>query len=218
MNSSEIVGLFRQEMNDEAAPYLWGDALVYSYLDTAQKNFCRWTDGIEDSDTLAITRATIAAGDEWVTLDPRVLKVREVVNVATGRPYKIFNMETAAENGVIFNGRQGRIEAFVTGLSKLKLRAWPRAVEDTDIELRVFRLPLETITDVGEQTLEIDEHHHYHLLLGMKALAYRRPDVETYDRTKADECDAQFRAYCAQSRNEQTRVRRSIGTVSYGGL
>lgn len=218
MNSSEIVGLFRQEMNDEAAPYLWSDVLVYSYLDATQKNFCRWTDGIEDSDTLAITRATIAAGGEWVALDPRVLKVREVVNVATGRPYKIFNMETAAENGVIFNGRQGRIEAFVTGLSKLKLRAWPRAVEDTDIELRVFRLPLETITDVGEQTLEIDEHHHYHLLLGMKALAYRRPDVETYDRTKADECDAQFRAYCAQSRNEQTRVRRSIGAVSYGGL
>lgn len=218
MNSSEILALFRQEMNDEATPYLWSDSLVFTYLDTAQKNFCRWTDGIEDSETLAVTRATIAIGDEWVTLDPRVLKVREVVNAATGRPYKIFNMETAAENGVVFNGRQGRIEAFVTGLSKHKLRAWPRANESTSIELRVFRLPLNPITDVGDQTLEIDEQHHYHLLLGMKALAYRRPDVETFDRTKADECDAQFRAYCAQALNEQTRARRSIGVVSYGGL
>lgn len=218
MNSTELVELFRQEMNDEAAPYLWGDALVYAYLDAAQKSFCRWTDGIEDSVTPAVTQATLNVGEEWVTLDPRVLKVREVVNAVTGRPYKIFNTETAAENGVVFNGRQGRVEAFVTGLVRLKLRAWPRAAEITSIELRVFRLPLEPITDAGDQALEIDEQHHFHLLLGMKALAYRRPDVETFDRTKADECDAQFRAYCHQALNEQTRVRRAIGTVSYGGL
>lgn len=218
MNSTELLDLFRVEMTDTAKPYLWADEAVFSYMDTAQKNFCRWTDGIEDSTTPAITQATIAAGDEWVTLDPRVLKIREVVNVATGRPFKLYNTETAAEQGIYFRGLEGRVEAFVTGLTKGKLRAYPKPTEDTDIELRVYRLPLESITDVGDQTLEVDEQHHYHLLTMMKALAYRRPDAETYDRAKADECEVQFRAYCAQARNEQTRVRRSIGVVSYGGL
>lgn len=218
MNSSEILALFREEMNDEATPYLWSDTAVFSYLDTAQKDFCRHTEGIEDSFTPAITRATIAAGVEWVPLDTRILKVREVVNVATGRPYKVYNMETAAEKGVVFDGRQGRVEAFVTGLTKHKLRAWPKPAEDTDIELRVFRLPLDAITDAGDQALEIDEQHHRHLLLGMKALAYRKEDVETFNRQKAADLDAEFRAYCAQCKREQGRLRRDVGTVSYGGL
>lgn len=218
MLSADIIAVFREEMNDEATPYLWSDTLLYSYLDIAQKDFCRRTEGIEDSATPAIAQATILAGEEWVTLDPRILKVRAVTNAATGRPFKVFNAETAPENGVVFNGRAGAVEVFVTGLTKHKLRAWPKAAADTSIELSVFRLPLDTITDAGDQTPEIDEQHHYYLTLGMKALAYGKEDAETFNRSKAEEYDARFRAYCAQARREQGRLRRDVGTVSYGGL
>jgi len=66
MNSSDALEVFREEMNDEATPYLWSDSLVFRYLDQAQKNFCRWTEGIEDSTTTAITQATVTAGVDWV--------------------------------------------------------------------------------------------------------------------------------------------------------
>ena len=72
MNSSDALEVFREEMNDEATPYLWSDGLVFRYLDQAQKNFCRWTEGIEDSTTTAITQATVTAGVDWVELDKRV--------------------------------------------------------------------------------------------------------------------------------------------------
>lgn len=218
MTSSELLDLFREEMNDVAQPYLWSDAIIFAYLDATQKTFCRLTEGIEDSTTTAVTQAVLDAGEEWITLDPRVLKVREVVDASTGRPYKIFNMETATEYGVLFNGRQGQIEAFVSGLSKHKLRAWPIPTAQTTVRLRVFRLPLEAITDAGDQSLEVDEQHHFHLLTGMKALAYLKEDVETFNKTKASEHDTRFRAYCEQSRREQGRVRREVGTVLYAGL
>lgn len=218
MNSSEALEVFREEMNDEAEPFLWSDSLVFRYLDQAQKNFCRWTEGIEDSSTVAITRATLLATEEWVTLDPRVLKVREVVNLATGRPYKVHNMEDAARLGVVFNGRAGAVEAFVTGLEKHKLRAWPTPVATTNLEMRVFRLPLETITDAGDQEFEIDEQHHMALLLWAKSMAYGKEDIETFDRSKRDDYEARFRAYCADAKREQGRVRRNVGTVAYGGL
>lgn len=217
MNSSEALEVFREEMNDEAAPFLWSDSWFFRALDEAQKNFCRWTEGIEDASTPAITQATILAGDEWVDLDKRVLKVREVVNVATGRPYKVHNMEDAVRLGVVFGGRVGQIEAFVAGLSKQKLRAWPQPTEDTDIEMRVFRLPLVGITDAGDEEFEIDEQHHQPLLLWVKSRAYGKEDIETFNRSKRDDYETRFRVYCEAAKREQVRLRHTVGTVAYGG-
>ena len=145
-------------------------------------------------------------------------KVREAVDVVTGRPYEIMNMEKASLNGVHFNGNPGPLKLFVTGLERGKLRAWPMPAEDSVVELRVFRLPLARITDAGDQNLEIDEQHHNALLLWMKHLAFSKQDAETFDRGKADECEGRFRAYCHAALKEQERARRNSGTVVYGGL
>ena len=60
MNTTELLAVFRQEVFDLETPYLWSDALVYTYIDEAQKQFCRDTYGIEDSSsfTLAIAIGT----------------------------------------------------------------------------------------------------------------------------------------------------------------
>ena len=103
-------------------------------------------------------------------------------------------------------------------MEKHKLRAWPLPFDDATVELRVFRLPLEPITDIGDQELEVDEQHHNALLLWMKHLAFSKQDAETFDRGKADECERRFRAYCHAALKEQERARRNSGTVVYGGL
>jgi hypothetical protein len=218
MNSTELLETFRDEMNDVATPYLWSDLLVYRYINDAQEMFCRLTEGIEDSSTPDICRLEVTAGEDWCPVSRKVLKVREAVNVATGRPFGIMNMEKASEKGVHFNGNPGPVKLFVTGLEKSKLRAWPMPAEDVTVELRVFRLPLVTITDDGEQPLEIDEQHHLSLLLWMKHKAYGKEDAETFDRRKSDDYEQRFYTYCAQARKEQERARRSTGTVMYGGI
>lgn len=218
MNSSEILETFREEMNDEAEPYLWPDRLLFRYLDEAQKNFCRFTEGIEDSATAEITRLSITAATEWYDVDKRVLKVREAADVATGRSYKVYNAEEATDAGVLFDGRTGPLRALVAGLTKNKLRAWPVPNANSTVELRVFRLPLLPITDAGDEELEIDEQHHMALLMWMKHRAYGKEDAETFDRSKRDDFEERFRRYCAEAKAEQGRLRHQAGVVHYGGL
>lgn len=218
MNSTDLLDTFREEMNDAEAPYLWSDTLLYRYMNDAQEMFCRLTEGIEDSSTPSICRLDVVATTEWYPISKKVLKVREAVDVATGRPYDVMNMEKASKQGVLFNGYPGPLKLFVAGLEKHKLRAWPKPTDDVSVELRVFRLPLVTITDDGDQAFEIDDQHVLSLLHWMKFKAYGKEDAETFDRRKSDEYEQRFYAYCANAKKEQERARRSTSTVFYGGL
>jgi hypothetical protein len=218
MNSTEILEVFREEMNDAVAPYLWSDALIYRYLDDAQKMFCRKTEGIEDSSTAEITRLEVVPATDWYATDRRILKVRKAYEVATGREIPIVNMEVAGKEGLRFDGRPGPMKALVTGLEKNKLRAWPMPSTAMLVDLSVFRLPLVTITDDGDQELEIDEQHHLSLLMWMKHKAYGKEDAETFNRRKSDDYEMRFLAYCVEARKEQERARRNTGTVMYGGI
>lgn len=217
MNSTQIVDLCRAELYDQEQPYLLSDELMYSYLDDAQKWFCRLTDGIEDSRTVSVSRLAVVPDQEWYPTSSLILKVRGANRLDNGRTIEIVNSEKADQLGVVFDGRQGPLKLFVAGLDKNHLRAWPKPNETVGVELRVFRLPLEEITG-GAQDLEIDSHHHRHLLLWMKHLAYGNHDVELFDKRKGDEYRAMFEAYCFKALKEQGRARRSVGTVTYGGI
>lgn len=218
MNSTELLEAFREEMKDVEVPHLWSDADIFRYLDDAQKMLCRLTEGIEDSSTADVCRLNVVPGTEWYPLSQKILKVREAVNTTTGRPYGVVNMEKASLQGVLFNGHPGPLKLFVTGMEKHKLRAWPMPADSATVELRVFRLPLKPITDAGDQTLEVSEHHHNALLLWMKHLAYLKQDADAYDKNAASEFEAAFRTYCHAALKEQERARRNVGTVVYGGL
>ncbi len=217
MTSDELLAVFRAETTDNTVPYFWADSLLYVYMNDAQKMFCRLTEGIEDSSTTSICRLAVAANTEWYPTSKLILKVREATDTTTGRPYDIVNAEKASEQGIVFRGQIGPLRAFVTGLEKSKLRAWPMPNAATTVELRVFRLPLENIEGAG-QDFEIDEQHHLALLLWMKHRAYGVEDADVFNRFKSEEYEQKFRAYCAAARVEQERARRSTGTVSYGGI
>lgn len=215
MNTTELLSVFREEMNDQAKPYLWNAPLFFSYLDEAQSQFCRLTEGIEDASSL-LTQLTLAAGTSWLPISPKVLKVRAATLDTTGAPIPVYSAEEAPRRGIRFDARTGPLRALVFGMEKSKLRAWPTAHADTPLSLQIFRLPLEALTD-DDQPLEIDEQHHLPLLHWVKFRAYSKDDVETYDPRKAEQNEQRFYAYCANAKREQGRARHSAGTVAYGG-
>lgn len=288
MNSTDLVDQFRSEMSDAVAPFLWSDALVYGYINDAQRMFCRLTNGIADSRTPAVTQLAIKPSVEWYDLHKSILKIRTTTRGDTGRDLDTINPERMAQVGVRFDRTVGYVKYLVQGLEDHAVRAWPvpnamtrtagqaagatltgatmlplvstagvysgQSVSGTGIaplttvlsvigntlelslpttadiadlapidvdltaHLSVFRLPLVTITDDGDQALEIDEQHHLHLLLWAKHLAYDKQDAETFDRRKSDDFAARFRMYCADVKKEQDRARRVVGTVAYGGI
>lgn len=217
MDTTALIATFRSEMSDEAAPYLWSDSLVYSYFDDAQSMFCRKTNGIADSRTVAVTRLSVVPGTDWYTLHKGVLKIRTATRADTGIDVQVLNPERLSQHGYRFDGRAAPLKALVQGLEDHAVRAWPVPNETVTVNLSVFRLPLVALTGAG-QALEIDDQHHRHLLLWVKHLAYDKQDAETFDRRKSDDFATRFETYCAAVKKEQDRARRVVGAVAYGGI
>lgn len=217
MDSTALLSLFRAEVRDQAEPYLWSDVEIFSYIDDAQKMFCRLQGGIADASS-AVTQLLVSADDVFAPISPLILKLRGARRSDDGRDIEILNFEDlqAGHDGVRLDYTVGDIKALVVGVEANKVRLVHIPREDQYIELIVYRLPLGTITAAGQQ-LEIDEHHHRHLLHWMKHLAHQKQDAETYDRGRADMFRAEFLAYCDQAKAEREKREHKYRTVAYGG-
>lgn len=218
MDSTGAVSLFRREMSDEIAPFLWSDEDAYGYLDDAQKMFARLTGGLPDASS-SLTRIDFGIDQPDFELSPLILKVRSAYRVSDGRPINVINYENMEREGLRFDGRKGPVNTLVIGAdSKLAYLMPIPSIEDA-IQMLVDRLPLCSIDlDNAPQRLEIDEHHHRHLLDRMKELAYGKQDAETFDKTKSEEFGARFLSYCSMAKLEKERRKHKPRTVAYGGL
>lgn len=221
MNSTALHDLFRSEVRDDSAPYLWSSPEIYSYIDDAQKMFCRLQGGISDASS-AITSLTVSANTTFVSISPLILKLRAATLQSDYSNLEILNYEDVQptrENprpDYRMDNTRGRVEALVTGVEPNKVRLIRIPDAEQTINLVVYRLPLVGITGPA-QNLEIDEHHHRHLLLWMKHLAHQKQDAETFDRGRSDAFSAQFVAYCDQARSERERREHKFRTIAYGG-
>lgn len=212
MNTTELLAQFRTEVVDIELPYLWSDALIYTYIDEAQKQFCRFTEGIEDARTFTLQ---IQPNISWYDIDPAILKIRSAHDSATGREIPIIATEKMSNMGLWFDGATGPIKALIAGLEKGSLRALPVPSVASVVELRTFRLPYD-VAPGGE--FEIDAQHVLNLLYWVKYRAYSVQDADASDKGRADLNRKEFEMYCARARSEQGRVRRPVSTVAYGGI
>lgn len=213
MNTTELLAVCRQEVYDTVAPYLWEDALLYTYIDDAQKQFCRLTYGLEDARSFKVTIK--ADGTVWYPVSPAILKIRDATNAATGAPVPLIAVEKMAASGIRFDGTTGALRALITGMERNMLRAHPVPSEAATVDLGVFRLPVDV---AAGDDFEIDAQHILNLLFWVKYRAYSVQDAEAGDPKKAASCKADFEAYCAKAKVEQSRVRRPVSTVTYGGI
>ena len=213
MNTTELKDVIRQEVYDTEAPYLWSDALIYTYIDDAQKQFCRETDGIEDSRSFKL--AIKADGTVWYAIHPSILKLRGAINPANGHPVSMVAVEKMADNGLSFDGTVGPLRALITGMEKGYVRALPIPNVASVVELHTYRLPTEV--SAGDD-FEIDTQHVLNLNMWVKHRMYSVQDAETRDDKKAATNKAEFLAYCAKAKSEQGRLRRPVSVVTYGGI
>ena len=227
MNSTALLALFRADVRDEAEPYLWSDAEIFSYMDDAQKMFCRMQGGIADA-TSAITQLAVTAGTEFSSLSPLILKLRAARDANTGRDIELLNYEdiqfgrsgVVCDYGVLsgykLDSTPGEVRALVEGMEPNKIR-WVRIPsQDITVKILVYRMPLQSITGAN-QSLEIDEHHHLHLLHWMKHLAHQKQDAETYDRGRAEQFRTEFIGYCDRAKAEREKREHKFRTIIYGG-
>lgn len=212
MTNTELLALFRIDVDDLEATYLWSDTSVYGWIDEAQKQFCRDTQGIADARSF---RLNISVAKQWYAVDPRILKIRGAMNQATGAEVPLIALERMGTHDMVFNGATGVIKALITGMEKNQLRAYPVPNATATVELHTFRLSTDMAT--GDD-FEIDAQHVRNLLMWVKHRAYGVQDSEVYDKNKSANFKAEFGAYCRRVIDEQSRLSHIAGTVAYGGI
>jgi len=232
MNSGELYSLFRSDVADMAAPYLWTDTEVYTYMNDAYTMFVRMTGGIPDA-TSSITRIPVVVGQRDASVSPLILRFRQAYLLSNGAEVKIINEQDIAslvkeDYGVlqrlIIDNSAGQVRYMVIGLERSQsagLVRWIQtpAVAD-EVGLVVYRLPRDTLNEGNDEFTfsEINAEHIEYLLLHMKARAYGKQDAETFDRGRRDSYKAEFAEYCAGAVAEWDRYKHKTRVVAYGGL
>lgn len=222
MNAAELVDRLRSDLDDVAEPYLWSNTELYSYVDAAQKMFCRQTEGLPDVLPMNLVVGVDGAGQEWYERDPRILKVRGVrridhTNPSIGRGVSVLSFAQFQRTCQYYDSRSGPVQVLVDGERKGFFRAYPVPSVADLLELTVLRLP-DTLGDGSDAELEVDEMHHLYLLDGAKSLAYLKQDSQTLDKAAANDAKQRFEAYCFRCKQEQSRTEFGVGNVAYGGI
>ena len=225
MTVDELLGLFRRDVSDTVAPYLWDDVELLSYANDAVLTFVRLTGGIPDSTTPAVTQIPILAGVSTAKVSPLILNFRSAYLVSNGRKLEIINgAEVPLNNPTGFNGignpvndRPGDVRFIEIGVERGLGRWVSKPLVNDTCQLSVFRLPINQLI-AGGQITEIGTEHHRALMLHMKYLAYAKHDGETFQQARSEQQRQLFEQYCQRATDEWDRYKTKVRIVAYGGL
>jgi len=236
MTPEELVELFRLAVDDtDANDPLWSSLEAYSYLDEAQKQFARKTDYFSDASTPNIVQAPITANDPWVSISPRITRLRSAqLASSAGRLAFVtlaeMEVETSPAGGYPsplgastdyqWMRATGTPVFAITDMERDKLRLVNIPTVADTLVLSVYRLPLLDITEESAALEIIETDYQRGLLFYMKHLAYSKNDVDTYQQALADRALAEANSFYIEAHRAVRRKLFSphVGVVRYGGL
>jgi len=220
MKLEQLVALFRAEVDDTAAPYLWTDPEVIDYAADAEMEACRRALLLIDSSTAATCQYTVAPGASVVTLDTRVLYIGRAKISGQNTPLSRRLVEFMDADKPGWESDTGTPEAYITDWETGKIRLYPAWTAGGTLNLTVARLPLTEMDDLGGDEPEIRPEFHRSLRFWMLYRAYSKKDRETEDPEKAQAnlalFEAEFGPRSSALAEEQRRMQqvyeRYIGT------
>lgn len=213
MNSTTLLEYWRSQIVDNNRPYLWTDDDAFVFMNEAQNEFCRKTEGIPDASTSEVISVPVETGEIFADVHKSILAFRQAVLVSTGRKLDIKNHTEISR----WDNSTGSVTAMIVGLENHRVRWDYTPLVDDEVTLLVYRLPLTTIDDF-DQELEVEDKHHASLSFWMSHLAYLKQDTETFDKQASDRAKANFYEYCEKVHEEQKRYRQKPRVVHYGGI
>lgn len=213
MLPSELLELFRLELDDTQEPYFWSDGEFYTYLNEAHDLFVRLIGGISDRRS-PLTKVSYKAGDQFKKFDPRILRIKGATNEKQ-KILGIYNFDNfdgrsrgddygASYVDGIDDTKTGELQYLITDVDAKEFQLYPIPESDGYIRLFVSRRPLDKI-EGGSSEFEIDEHHQLNLLNWVKYKALSKQDAETFDSEKA----AAFRLAFSEWTVEASREKRA---------
>lgn len=192
MKLGELLAMVRRdELDDEASPYLWSNASLIEYAEDAENEACRRASLLRDATTTAICRITLVAGTAQYDLDPRVIRLRRVRLTGNTTPLRPMTTTELDECRPGWEDDTGDPVAYLTDWETGVLRLYPTPDAVGALELQVVRLPLVAMNDM-EDTPEINARFHRDLRHWIVKRAFSVLDSERQDKDRAREAEARF--------------------------
>lgn len=195
MNVADFIAAFRGELVDNNEPQFWSDEEIVAYLNEAVQEACERAFLIEDRATPAVCAITVQPGVDTYSLHASVFQIKRLT--FQGRPLEETSVEALDEGSPGWETRQGQPRGFIfeqtSGVQAARVRLVPTPNQAGTIALTVYRGTLKPLNS-GQDTAKPEIHERYHARLKdwIYCCAYLKQDVETLDKSRAAEFEAQF--------------------------
>jgi hypothetical protein len=231
----DLISTFRDEADDLKNPPLWSDSILTTWANEAQIEAFRRARLGKDASTAAICQYTLAQNAQFITLDPRIIFVKQL-NIAS-KPEPIPRAFAADLDRMLPGWNTGAtaggdIIAWCPDYTAGQL--WfssPSPAADA-VNLRVLREPLNpmrqlVLTTTGTTTStttaidpELNPRWQIKLIEWMKYRAFSKQDSETNDPEKAKTALAAFEAEFGKAHSAQDEMYSSeqYGHDGYDGV
>lgn len=191
MNLGELISQFRTQVDDTVTPKLgWKNPDLVVWFNEAENEACRRARLIVDSAS-DICQLSVAAGEESVELDPRIIYLRRVKMSGRNTPLWPTDFRDLDACAPGWQEVIGPVERYVRNWDTGVFRPYRIPEEDITITLTAVREPLRQMAGNGDKP-EIKPRYHMALIDWVKYRAYSVRDSELNNEALANEALARF--------------------------
>lgn len=184
MNLSELRTAFRDDVDDEVAPYLWSNDDFERYLNEAERQAAMRAHLLKDSTTGELCKINVLANTSLYELDTRVYSVERAKLSSEDVPLSQIGYQELDEKTAGWEDLTGTPTHFLTDWQEGYLRLYKTPDAVNTLWMTVIRLPMQDMTDDYDEP-EINFRYHEDLLHWVKYRAYLKKDPETLNEAEA---------------------------------
>jgi hypothetical protein len=216
--ADQLLLVFREEVGDTVAPYLWPDDICYTYMTEGCDALANDAQNIPK-----VLRLPYVAGTPTVNLPRSLLEIHSVRDVGSNRAIYPSNANDQSLGLVEDYGQQrlgpvdmfegsGKPATFVRDYERKALRLVP--IPDADGEIEIQGTATLSVPMAASMPLPYTEARDQRLVLTyMKWRAYSKHDAETEDLVRARKNENEFRIGVIERESQLRMYRRRPGVV-----
>lgn len=238
MYSHELLRDFRQDVYDLEEPPIWGDELLYRYLNDGLRRFVKDIGGIAETSG-EYSSLPVYRGEARVTLDPLVAHI-SAASFEDGhdplrchpehqpgdphRPHhhrhrslKIIDAPHRADSFPEAH-RFGRPHSLILGAAKGEALLVPIPEMDGTLYLSIARKAQGRIDGEGQEIIDVGDEYAPALIEYMKFRAFNVPDTDGFNPDGARQSWQLYERYVIDAKRDKNRLEYVPTGIRYGGL
>lgn len=199
MNLAGLIQRVRVQANDRVEPYFWSDQDITDWLNEAVNEACIRGRLIREAANPDVCQIDVTAGTSVYPLHESLYELTHVsIQEAGGRRCQLTLLSPEHMDATVHQWRT--LEPAMPRYAiqeDTTLRLVPEPLQDAEVQLEGYRLPLEPLDlDVADtSTPEIHAAHHLHLIQWALFRGFSMPDMEAFDPARADKAEDEFTKY-----------------------